>query len=79
MTMSFIKLPAISYVLRKTLGVRSYAASRLLPWGGRGGGTGPRWSWGARRGEEKEEEEELGNHEVCFFKTNNSTRRKKYR
>ncbi|CAN0421914.1 unnamed protein product, partial [Ectocarpus sp. 8 AP-2014] len=49
--MSFMKLPAVSYVLRKTLGVRSYASSELLPWGGPNGGK-VRWSWGGGKGDD---------------------------
>ncbi|CBN75809.1 glycosyl transferase family 2 protein [Ectocarpus siliculosus] len=48
---SFMKLPAVSYVLRKTLGVRSYASSELLPWGGPDGGK-VRWSWGGGKGDD---------------------------
>ncbi|CAM9498404.1 unnamed protein product [Pylaiella littoralis] len=55
--MSFMKLPAVSYVLRKTLGVRSYASRGLLPWGGPNV-SNSRWSWGGGKGEEKLESSE---------------------
>lgn len=50
----FVTLPAVSYVLRKTLGVRSYASSELLPWGGpEGGGGGREWLWGGGKVEKR--------------------------
>lgn len=63
-SLEWMKLSSVSYVLRKTLGVRSFVASGVFAWGGEGVG-GRRWPWGKWGGWGQET---LGSDEVGWFR-----------